>query len=191
MAPPTPLTAGKQNVGPLNQSSPLCFSSMKAGPAKKTAGWNTAIGDKMGILRNTLIIGAIALALPTPPPAQTPDGSVPPSVSPFAYFTVASETFADVRAFCLRKPGVCQTLDSIAVHMQAKAKYSAKVIYEWANEAAEPAAVKAALPGDLASADPGITGSTGKRRSKIQSQSTLRIDDLLPEWTEPKPRSKG
>lgn len=145
----------------------------------------------MGILRNAIILGAVALAMPNPPASQQPGDAVPATASSFAYLSAAAETFADVRAFCERRPGVCQTAGQLAVTMEGKAKYSARLIYEWANEAQQDEAVRSGLPPDLAAADPIATGSNGARMSLAQSQNTLKLEDLVPEWKAPRNPKKG
>jgi Family of unknown function (DUF5330) len=145
----------------------------------------------MGILRNSMIIGAIAIAMPAPPPSERA-GVIEPQASTIAYVSAASDTFADVRTFCQRKPGVCETAGHVAATMEAKAKYSAKLIYEWANEAAISSNGKSALSDELASADPIATGTRDHVRPARQSQSTLILSDILPEWQAPvnKPQPK-
>jgi hypothetical protein len=144
----------------------------------------------MGILRNAFILGAVVLALPNPPASEQPADVVPVSTSTFAYVAAAAETFADVRTFCERRPGVCQTAGQLAGSMEAKAKYGAKLIYEWANDASAPDTPRTALPPDIATADPIATGATGKKTA-FESQSTLTLEDLLPEWKNPPARKKG
>jgi hypothetical protein len=141
----------------------------------------------MGILRNAIILGAVAVAMPNPPASQQGPGVVPPTASSFAYLAAAADTFADVRAFCERRPGVCQTAGHLAITIEAKAKYSAKLIYEWANDASEGKATGTGLPPDLATADPIATGSTGNKVA-FESQSTLKLEDLIPAWKAPKPK---
>ncbi len=129
--------------------------------------------------------------MPNPPVSEQGNGIVAPTASSFAYVSAAAETFADVRAFCERRPGVCQTAGHLAVTMEAKAKYSAKLIYEWANDASATEPRATALPADLAGADPIATGSVEARPKLAQSQSTLKLEDLLTEWTAPPKPKKG
>lgn len=129
--------------------------------------------------------------MPNPPVSEQGNGIVAPTASSFAYVSAAAETFADVRAFCERRPGVCQTAGHLAVTMEAKAKYSAKLIYEWANDAGAATPRATALPADLAGADPIATGSVEARPKLAQSQSTLKLEDLLTEWTAPPTPKKG
>jgi hypothetical protein len=113
----------------------------------------------MGMLRTTLILGAIIFAMPSPPPDASAPGE-PAPLSTVAYLAAAAETFSDVKTFCERKPFVCQAAGQFASTVERKAKYSAKLIYEWANEASDQQA-QTMLPADLASmADDIETGST-------------------------------
>lgn len=144
-------------------------------------------GLHMGILRNAIILGAVAVAMPNPPASEQQPGVVPPTASSFAYLAAAADAFADVRAFCERRPGVCQTAGHLAVTMEAKAKYSAKLLYEWANDAGDATLHQAGLPPDLANADPIATGSTAEKLA-LAPQSTLKLEDLIPAWKAPKPR---
>jgi hypothetical protein len=145
----------------------------------------------MGILRNAIILGAVAVAMPNPPSSEQPGGAVPPTTSSFAYVAAAAETFADLRTFCERRPGVCQTAGHLAVSMEAKAKYSAKLIYEWANDASAEEPRSTLLPPDMANADPIATGTTDGSLPRMASQSTLTLEDLLPEWKSPPKPKKG
>jgi hypothetical protein len=88
----------------------------------------------MGMLRTTFILGAVIFALPSPPPVPG-DGTDAPPVSTVAYVAAAAEAFGDVKGFCARKPFVCETAGHLVSAVERKAKYSAKLIYEWANEA--------------------------------------------------------
>ena len=108
----------------------------------------------MGILRKAFVCGALLLAIPTPPDATSTGGAVPPSASTMAYVSAASDTFADVRGFCGRNPQVCATAGIVASRMEAKAKFGARVIYEWANDASGTPPQSASLPKDEAAADP-------------------------------------
>ncbi len=140
------------------------------------------------MLRKTLLVVAIAAALPTPPDSGAPASGiadVPASV--FSYVTAAADTVADVRGFCARNASVCVTANSFATGMEAKAKYSARLIYEWANEAtSSPTATELPpLPADLADIDKLATGSAAKGKTLAVSQSTLTLEDLIPEWQAP------
>ncbi len=94
----------------------------------------------MGILRTTLVLGAIFVLLPSPPHMAKPgDMEVAGDPGTFGYVIAATDAFSDVKGFCMRKPAVCDAAGHMAIKIEAKAKYSAKLIYEWANDAtAEP-----------------------------------------------------
>ncbi|MEO1162032.1 MAG: hypothetical protein AAFW74_16570, partial [Pseudomonadota bacterium] len=109
----------------------------------------------------------------------------------------------------------------VASIAQAKAKYSFRLAYEWANGSSTPAnavhpAADDALPvsgthletdqefgpdtpvgksiSDLlnsSSADPLITGSTTKIADADTGTNTLRIEDILPDWRGPEPSRQG
>ena len=97
-------------------------------------------------------------------------------------------TFSDVASFCDRQPGVCKTAGYVAYKLERKAKYGARMIYEWANEA-KPANSTLAI-----SVDPITTGSPAPivaHANSFVSQSTLRIEDVIPAWRGPKSFKNG
>jgi hypothetical protein len=98
-------------------------------------------GATMGILRKAIVAGGLFVALPSPPQGahvQLAEQQAGPGT--FAYVAAASDAFADVRSFCQRRPMACDVAQYIAVTAQAKAKYSAKIAYEWANTPGAPKA---------------------------------------------------
>lgn len=113
----------------------------------------------MGMLRTTFILGAILFAMPSPPQDPAVDNQAVP-MSGVAYIAAAADAFGDIKNFCARKPFVCETAGQLVSSVERKAKYSAKLVYEWANEAVgDP--VKAEVPQDIASMIDAIeTGST-------------------------------
>jgi Family of unknown function (DUF5330) len=87
----------------------------------------------MGILRTLLVAGAGLAFLPSPPPG--PAGEATPAIpGNFAYLAAAAETVADFKGFCLRNPFACSTASAVATTVEGKAKYSAKLVYEWASD---------------------------------------------------------
>ena len=112
----------------------------------------------MGMLRTTIVLGAILFALPSPPDDPAAKNADQPGPGTFGYVAAAAEAFSDVKSFCERKPFVCETASHLAYAVERKAKYSAKLIYEWANDATESSA-QAPFPVDLAQADDIKTGS--------------------------------
>jgi hypothetical protein len=140
----------------------------------------------MRIFRTIILLTGIAVLLPSPPDselqeaASLSDATVMPGL-----VATAANTVSDVASFCVRQPDVCDTAGYIAGKMEAKAKYSVKLIYEWANEPAEAPEAPAAF--EQAIADPLETGSNPGLRliSARESQSTLKLEDLIPEWRGP------
>jgi Family of unknown function (DUF5330) len=137
----------------------------------------------MGMLRTLLVVSAGIALMPSPPPELT---GLQPSAAPgtFAYVAAAAETMADMRSFCQRNPNVCVTAGAVAQTMEGKAKYSAKLIYEWANDGKEKPSV--------AEADSIQTSSAPAKPVDLkQSQNTLSLADLVPEWKKPRDKPKG
>ncbi len=123
----------------------------------------------MGILRTTLVLGAIFALLPMPPQSAEPGHTeIAEALGTFGYMVAAAEAFSDVKGFCMRKPAVCDAAGHVAVKIEAKAKYSAKLIYEWANDA--------------------TTKPEHKKKPAIKdldSLATGSVDSLLPVPTSP------
>jgi Family of unknown function (DUF5330) len=131
----------------------------------------------MGMLRTFIVVGAAIAFMPSPPPDQA--GTQPASPGTFAYVAAAAETMADMRGFCQRNPNVCVTAGAVTRTVEGKAKYSAKLIYEWANNDKDKPIV--------AAADSIQTGSPPPKPAHLkESQNTLSLADLLPEWKKPK-----
>ena len=137
----------------------------------------------MGLIRKALVVGGIIFAMPSPP-ATVQTGQVAqsmPDSTSWNYISAAADTVADMKSFCERKPQVCITAQYLAVSMEGKARYSAKLIYEWANESAK--GQTAALPNKIMASDPINTGTLKtKLRGTIAENFTLKMEDLIPEW---------
>jgi Family of unknown function (DUF5330) len=133
----------------------------------------------MGLIRKAIFIGGALMAMPSPP-AQVQTGAVALSYpsSSWTYIAAAADTVADFKSFCERKPQVCTTAQYLAGTLEGKAKYSAKLVYEWASE------TTATQPEILAKvADPIKTGTVDSQMAaSLSANSTLRIEDLIPEW---------
>jgi Family of unknown function (DUF5330) len=150
----------------------------------------TPKGDAMGMLRTLcVVVGAVAL-MPSPPP-EVSGQAAPQGPGAFAYVAAAAETVADMRSFCQRNPAVCSTAGVFAQTLEGKAKYSVKLVYEWANEATGDGHPRS-LPPDMAMADPIQTSAPAAARlAASDSQNTLTLADIVPEWQKPRPGSKG
>ena len=140
----------------------------------------------MRILRTIIVLSGITALMPSPPDdASQVRQNV--TAKDTGYFEIATNTFSDLASFCQRQPGVCETAGFVAHKLELKAKYGVRLIYEWANEANTLSS--SSLQPDIADGtDPIETGSmklaSAKQQSPI-SQSTLRLDDLIPAWRGP------
>lgn len=142
----------------------------------------------MRIFRTLFILTAAVLLIPSPPDDGRVEAATAPSTPEM--LGAAFSTVADLRGFCARQPGVCDTAGFVAGTLEAKAKHGAKLIYEWANDG-----TAAPLEGeDLAvSVDAIQTGSTTKAGAvepREPKQTTLTLEDLIPEWRGPKPKPR-
>ncbi len=80
---------------------------------------------------------------------------------------------SDFASFCQRQYVLCETAAYVGTKIEIKVKYSLKLLLGTAEASPEPT-------------DPMPTGSTTRRR-----QSTLRLEDLIPEWRGPVRRQKS
>jgi hypothetical protein len=87
----------------------------------------------MGLIRKALIVGAILVALPSPPAPQG-DGAQPslPSYT-FAALAAAADTVADFKGFCERRPQACATGQYLTGLVEGKLRNGARMAYQWAN----------------------------------------------------------
>jgi Family of unknown function (DUF5330) len=144
-------------------------------------------GVDMRIIRTIIVLSGIAAFMPSAPDDVN---QAAPSVasaenSDTGYLEVATNTFSDLASFCARQPGVCETAGFVAHKLELKAKYGVRLIYDWANEASTMPAVQPELADG---SDPIETGSMKLASAKQlpqNSQSTLRLDDLIPVWRGP------
>ena len=84
----------------------------------------------------------VAAFMPAPPEdvSQAAPQVASSEASDTGYFEVATSTFSDLASFCARQPGVCETAGFVAHKLELKAKYGARLIYEWASEASSMSA---------------------------------------------------
>jgi Family of unknown function (DUF5330) len=144
----------------------------------------------MRVFRSIFFLGAIAILLPSPP-EEAKRGSLVSSMSEVSapqMINAASRTVSDMSDFCFRQPTVCVTASFIATKLEAKAKYSAKLIYEWANEASSPPVSHEAFEAEgLTTASlPRVASNAGE-----PVQNTLKVEDLIPDWRDPLATKKG
>ncbi len=162
----------------------------------------------MGIFRYAVIGVAAFVLMPMPPEEnQAADPQPVAAIQTEDLLSVAFGTFTDLASFCARQPQTCQAMAGIAAVAEAKAKYSIKLAYEWANghngsdsgmssggipASGEPAGtVDANEAGTTilkqSAADPLVTGSTSRIASNDAGTNSLRIEDLIPDWRGPEP----
>ena len=143
----------------------------------------------MRILRTITLLAAITVFMPSPPDddSKARQNVAGAKASDASYIAVATNTFSDLAAFCERQPGVCETAGFVAHKLELKAKYGVRLIYDWASEA-NPASSSLLEPDVADGSDPIETGSVklaSAKRLAPPSQSTLRLDDLIPVWRGP------
>ena len=145
-----------------------------------------AKGVDMRLIRTIIVLSGLAAIMPSPPEEARQVTVAGARAADAGYFAVATNTFSDLAAFCERQPGVCETAGVVAHKLELKAKYGVRLIYEWANEASTPSATL--QPQTAQGIDPIETGTAKLAAAKPQpepSQSTLRLDDVIPVWRGP------
>jgi hypothetical protein len=136
----------------------------------------------MRIIRTLILVGAAGLLLPSPPEDKTVPAAGDQQPSTLELLTSAGAAASDAASFCSRQPEVCAVAGYLTERLTAKVVYSASLIWGWADErtgtgdggAGPFAALRVAGPVPDSVADPGNPG-----------QSTLELDDLIPEWRGP------
>ncbi|MBI2720388.1 MAG: DUF5330 domain-containing protein [Rhizobiales bacterium] len=132
----------------------------------------------MRIFRTLLFLTGVGVFAPSPPDELAAGGQPPgqPEISTLALVGTAATAFSDVAGLCSRQPEFCKAAGYVAGRLEVKAKYSAKLIYEWASESSNPAGTDMLKTGSVTQTDTSV---------QSQGQSTLLIDDLVPAWRGP------
>jgi Family of unknown function (DUF5330) len=132
----------------------------------------------MRLFRMIFFLGAIAALMPSPPEDRGTTAIAAREVTAPEVLFVASRTASDLGGFCGRQAMVCETAGFIAAKLGAKAKYGARLIYEWANETS--------APGQRLEARLSTAGMPVLASNTVQApQNTLTMEDLIPEWRDP------
>jgi hypothetical protein len=144
-------------------------------------------GVDMRIVRTIIVLSGIAAFMPSAPEDvnQAAPSVASAETSDTGYLEIASNTFSDLASFCARQPSVCETAGFVAHKLELKAKYGVRLIYDWANEANTTPVVQ---PEIAKGSDPIETGSmklASAKKLPQNSQSTLRLGDLIPVWRSP------
>jgi predicted transcriptional regulator len=139
----------------------------------------------MKIIRTLVIVSVGAFFLPSPPESQQANIAPTPEL-----MAAAANAASDVGSFCSRQPAVCSTASNLAGTLEAKARYSIKLLYEWANK--DDAA---ALPPKVGAVqtDAVLKHASFQMASAdvVPSQNTLKIEDIIPEWRNPLDVQRG
>jgi len=100
----------------------------------------------------------------------------------------AISTIGDAADICDRQPHVCETGSAAWDVFQRKAIHVIDMVYRWGTGAEEAEPGMETVPYQISeNATPVYTGSstTAQPAQDSGSQNTLRLDDLIPEWTGP------
>lgn len=137
----------------------------------------------MRIVRTIILLSAIVILMPSPPESVKKDASLVAAndVSAPEIFVAATRAASDIGGFCAREPQVCVTATYVAQMFEAKAKYSVRLIYDWANEASSTDAT----PHEADAVDALTTSSTKLAEDEAASQNTLKVEDRIPAWRQP------
>lgn len=114
------------------------------------------------LLKSAFWIGLVLLLLPIDTGSEDTNA---PGLNPVRAFFAAQSTISDIGGFCERNPETCETGGQAIARIGAKAKVSARLIYEYLDEEDVTAATDRGL----------VTGGT----------DTLKAEDLIPGWTLP------
>lgn len=135
-----------------------------------------------------MILGAAGLFLPSPPEdpsarqAETAEGP-----SAFEMMSSAGAAASDAVGFCGRQPDVCGVAGYLAGRLERKMLYSASLLWGWAWDEKTP--VEAG--GTAALRVEGDAPETPAASPQAVGRSTLRLDDLIPEWRGPARKKDG
>jgi hypothetical protein len=148
----------------------------------------------MRIFRTLIILGAAGLFLPSPPEDPSARQAEADGPSAFEMMSSAGATAADAATFCSRQPEVCSVGGYLAGQLERKLLYSASLLWGWAweenssgNAAGQSGGVVAvSIEGDVPELPPADASG-----NQPQGRSTLRLDDLIPEWRGPSANKDG
>lgn len=142
----------------------------------------------MKIIRTLVIVAVGAFLLPSPPESQQPPQQAKIAATP-ELMAAAVNAAGDMGSFCSRQPAVCSTATSLAGTLEAKARYSIKLLYEWANK--EAAAVPPKLGAVQTDAALPVASFQMAAADVEPSQSTLKLEDIIPDWRNPLDVQRG
>jgi len=174
----------------------------------------------MYIIRTVFWLSLIVFLLPigedSPEKAQE-GGTEHHSLSAGEALGAAMSTVQDVAGLCERKPDICEAGSAAWDTFQRKARYGARALYHWANggdaaaetqlapvEASEDRSARAIdfaasfqVAGNTEPLHTGAVNPTAPLEldrptvDRPDSQNTLTIEDLIPEWSGPGRKTKA
>ncbi|MFL5258538.1 MAG: DUF5330 domain-containing protein [Hyphomicrobiales bacterium] len=133
----------------------------------------------MRLFRTIFLLGALAALLPSPPEDHDTTAVAAREVTAPEVISFASRTASDLGGFCGRQPMACETAGFIAAKLEAKATYGARLVYAWAEGTSGPGQ---RIEARLSTASPPLLASSAAERP----QNTLTMEDLIPEWRDPR-----
>jgi Family of unknown function (DUF5330) len=145
----------------------------------------------MKIIRAAIYLGVLAFLLPAPPEDPAPQhatlgtAAMAPTASGGDLFAAAVRAVDDVSGFCTRQPAACDTAHALLLKLEAKAKYTMRLLYQWAETPKPPPAAST----EARLGDP-ITTSTVAGSERPASDALLPAD-LRPKWRAPKRSGAG
>lgn len=144
----------------------------------------------MRLFRTLIVLGAAGLFLPSPP--QDPSAPAGDAAGPttFELMSSAGSAAADAWSFCSRQPEVCGVAVYLGGKLEAKALYSASLLWGWTFEE-KTATAPPAPQGPFAVIS--VAGETPPPplSKEPAGQSTLDLDDLVPPWRGPASKKDG
>ena len=166
----------------------------------------------MYLLRTAFWISVVILCLPIGAEDHTEvneAGANRADVSASDTIGAALSTVGDLAGLCERQPEVCETGSAVWHTFQRKARYGASLIYDWASSddetatgaqdpepqlresnAAHSDAYGSELRATASAPLPEHTGSIIRIAGSTKSQNTLKIEDLIPQWTGPNGKAR-
>lgn len=156
----------------------------------------------MFILRTLFWVGVVLLLLPvgrTETPHMTSDVTDNQAVTTGQALSAAYSTVNDLSSFCSRNPDTCEVGAAAFSAVEAKAKAGVRVLYDWATSApaasGEPEGDRQPSH-DASMAPSNVQDGSGRRASRRvagagTSRNTLRLEDIIPEWSGPKSNGRA
>ncbi len=122
------------------------------------------------LLRTAFWIGLVILLLPIDTGANETGDS---GISPFQALMAAQSTVSDLSGFCERNPATCETGEKALVSLGAKARESARLVYEYLDEKVETSDISTDT---LTASDRAVEW----RAPEIGPQATTTVDTAAP-----------